>query len=146
MKPSIPLIALALLSCSPAASDGPDISVTNAWARATLPGKPTSAAYFTIANRGGGEDALLAVTTTSGTAEVHSTSMEGGIMRMRKLDRLQVPGGESVALKPGGTHVMLLELAKPLAPGQKIDLTLRFEKSPQQTVAAQVRDSSGDNM
>ena len=77
----------------PESKPGPDIGVADAWARATLPGKPASAAYLTISNRGGADDALVGVTSSSGTADIHSTSMDGGIMRMRKLDRLPIPAG-----------------------------------------------------
>ena len=146
MKPTLSLLALALLSCSPAAPEEPRIAVADAWARATLAGKPSSAAYFTVSNTGGAQDTLIAVTSSSGTAEVHSTSMDGGIMRMRKLDRVPLPAGETVKLEPGGTHVMLTGLTEPLAAGQKVELTLRFEKSQEQTVAAEIRDASGDHM
>ena len=146
MKPSITLLALALFSCSPAAPQEPAIDVDGAWARPTLPGKSTSAAYFTISNRGGSDDTLLAVTSSSGTAEVHSMSTDGGIMRMRKLDRLPLPAGSTVKLEPGGTHVMLTGLDEPLVEGQRIELSLRFGKSPRRTVAAEVRNSSGDQM
>ena len=143
MKPSFPLLALALLSCSPPASQGPDLKVSDAWARATLAGKPTTAAYFTVSNRGGGDGALVGVTSSNGTAEVHSTATEGGIMRMRKLDRLPISAGATVKLEPGGTHVMLTNLREPLVAGQRIELTLHFAASPQQTVAAEIRNSAG---
>ena len=60
-------------------------------------------------------------------------------MRMRKLDSLPIPGGSTVKLEPGGTHVMLTELGEPLVAGQRIELTLRFADSPQRTVAAEIR-------
>lgn len=145
MKTAFPLLALALLSCSPAAPEKPNVSVGEAWARATLPGKPASAAYFALTNRGGA-DSLVQVTSSSGTAEIHSTSMDEGIMRMRKLDRLPISAGETVKLEPGGTHVMLTGLREPLVAGQKVELTLRFAKAPQQTIAAEIRDPSGDQM
>lgn len=146
MKPIIPLLVLALLSCSPTAPQAPDIEVGSAWARASLPGKPASAAYFTLSNRGGAEDVLVDVTSKSGSADLHSTTMNGGIMRMRKLDRLPIPAGSTVQLEPGGTHVMLTRLAEPLQAGERLELTLRFTKSAQQTVTAQIRDSSGEHM
>lgn len=139
------LVALALLACSPAPRPGPDVQLGGAWARATAAGKPTSAAYLTISNRGGADDSLVGVSSSSGTAEVHSTSMDGGIMRMRKIDRLAIPAGETVKLEPGGTHVMLTGLRDPLVTGRTIELTLRFEKSTAQTIAAQIR-ASGDRM
>ena len=145
-KPIVPLLALVLLSCSPKPTESPDLRVDGAWARATLPGKPASAAYFTISNRGGADDALIAVTSSSGIAEVHSTSMDEGIMRMRKLDGLPIPAGATVKLEPGGTHVMLTGLREPLLAGKQIQLMLRFTSSPPRTVAAEIRASSGDHM
>jgi copper(I)-binding protein len=146
MKPGLPLLALALLACSPKTPESPDISVDQAWARATLPGKPASAAYLTITNRGGGEDVLVGVSSRSGTAELHSTSTDGGIMRMRKLERLPIPARGSVKLEPGATHLMLTGLRDPLVSGEKVELALRFSRSPAQTVAAEIRGSAGDQM
>ena len=110
-----------------------------------MPGKKATAAYLTISNRGSADDALIAV-SSSGPADVHSTSMEGGIMRMRKLDRLPLPAGGTVKLEPGGTHVMLTGLSEPALAGGRIELILRFEKSQARKVAADVRDSSGEHM
>lgn len=146
VKPIVPLLAMALLSCSPEATESPDVGVDDAWARATLPGKPASAAYLTISNRGGADDALIGVSSSSGTAEVHSTSMDGGIMRMRKLQRLPIPAGTTVKLEPRGAHVMLTGLREPLLAGKHIQLTLRFTSSPPRTAAAEIRASSGDHM
>ncbi len=139
MNPSSLLLALALLSCSPAPSS-PDIQPTDAWARATVPGKTATAAYLTIHNRGRAGDHLVGITSSAGRAEVHSTSMAGGIMRMRKLHRLVVPAGATVKLEPGGTHVMLTGLREPLVAGGNIELRLRFEKSGERTVAVRVGD------
>ncbi|MBA2770643.1 MAG: copper chaperone PCu(A)C [Sphingomonas sp.] len=144
MKRAFPLLALALLSCSQTTRP-PDVEVTGAWARATMPGRTTTAAYFTISNRGGGDDALLSVTATSGFAQLHSTSMDRGIMRMRSVERLPIAAGEMVKLEPGGTHLMLTELRMPLVPGRRIELSLRFEKSGERKVAAEVRDSLGEH-
>ena len=143
MKPSFPLLALALLSCSQPSNPFPDLKVDQPWARATLPGKPTSAAYFSVTNSGGADDALVGVTASNGIAELHSMSMDGGIMRMRKLERLPIAAGTTVNLEPGGNHVMLTDLDRPLAAGEQIELKLRFATSAEQTITAQVRDLSG---
>ncbi len=142
----IAALALFLAACGPKGSGATEIRVADAWARATAPDKKATAAYFTIANSGGAHDALVAVASSIGPAEVHSTSMDGGIMRMRKLDRLAIPKGATVKLEPGGTHVMLTGLVEPVKVGGNVDLTLRFEKSGERKVAAAVRDSSGGLM
>lgn len=145
-KSGTALAALLLLSCSQSAGGTPDIEVKDAWARATTAGKSATAAYLTITNRGTADDALLAVTSASGTAQVHSTSTDGGIMRMRPLERLPVPSGETVKLAPGGTHVMLTGLKAPLAAGDRVEMTLRFERSGERIVAAAVQSASGAGM
>lgn len=146
MKRAFPLLALALHSCSPEPSTPPEIKAVGAWARPSVPGKTATAAYLTISNRGGTDDSLVSVASSAGSAELHWTSMTGGIMRMRKLERLPIAAGETVTLEPGGTHLMLSGLREPLVPGARLELTLSFEKSRRQTIAAEVRNDSGGDM
>lgn len=134
---------LLLASCS--ASVPPAISVEDAWARASVPGQMSSAAYFTVRNTGGA-DTLLSVSSPSANASMHSTSMDNGVMRMRPLASLEVPAHSTVALKPGGTHVMLMGLKAPLEAGSTIVLDLRFEKSGERQVTANVRPADGAAM
>ena len=103
----------------------------------TVPG--SAAAYFTLANGGGG-DRLVAVDAGGvGRASIHETSMAGGIMRMRALDGgIEVPAGATVRLSPSGKHVMIEGLAKPLAEGSTIRLTLKFERQGMVTIDAPV--------
>ena len=138
------LAALLLASCHSEGSP-PKIEVEDAWARATLPGQASSAAYLTVANAGGG-DRLLAVSSPSAAASLHSTSMDNGVMRMRPVERLDVPAKSTVVLEPGGTHVMLMALEQPLAEGSTIELDLQFEKSGERRVEAQVRSATGGGM
>ena len=143
MKTFAALGALLLASCT--ASAPPAISVDDAWARATLPGQMSSAAYFTIRNTGGA-DKLLAVTSPSGDASLHSTSTDAGVMRMRPLGEQEVPAISTVELKPGGTHVMVTGLKAPLTAGSAIALDLKFEKSGERHVTAEVRAADGAMM
>ena len=128
---------LLLASCE-AQSPQPQLAIDDAWARATAPGQKSTAAYFTITNQGG-EDRLVSVSTTVGEASLHSTSMNGGIMRMRPVERLQVPASSTLALAPGATHVMITGLNQPLDVGQGIPLELGFERSGTRRVTATVR-------
>ena len=146
MKRSAALFALLLASCH-AQDAPPKIAVEDAWARATVPGQSGSAAYFTIANQGGA-DRLLAVSSPSADASLHSTSMDNGVMRMRPLQTLYVPAKSTVVLKPGRTHVMLMGLKQPLDAGATVELDLKFEKSGERRVAADVRPAiaNGDMM
>lgn len=146
MKRSAALVALLLASCH-AQEAPPKIAVEDAWARATVAGQSGSAAYFTIANEGGA-DRLLTVSSPSADASLHSTSMDNGVMRMRPLEALEVSANSKVVLKPGGTHVMLMGLKQPLAEGGTLELDLKFEKSGEQRVIAEVRPATanGDAM
>lgn len=142
LKIPVILAALLLASCARGGS-APEIAVQDGWARATAPGQTSSAAYFTLANTGGA-DRLLSVSSPVGDASLHSTSMDNGIMRMRPLDALDVPANSSVRLQPGGTHVMLMRLKSPMAPGSNIRVDLRFERSGHRQVELPVRDSAGE--
>jgi copper(I)-binding protein len=119
---------LLLASCGQSGS--PDIQVADAWARETVAGQSGTAAYMTIANRGSGDDRVLAIVApTPITATLHETSTSGGVSSMRPLEGgLDVPAGGTVVLKPGGAHVMISGLTTPLRPGQTLRLTLRFER------------------
>lgn len=135
---------MALASCSASTTTPAKIEVSNAWARATVPGQSSAAAYLTIANTGAGDDRLLGVSTPIATgAGLHSSSSEGGVMRMRALSEgIAVPAGATVKLQPSGNHAMLTGLAAPLAKGSSFPLTLRFERSGERQVSVQVLDPS----
>lgn len=140
MKCALFFAALLLASCKPASAP-PAVSVDGVWARATVPGQSGSAAYFTIRNAGG-EDKLLTVSSPGADASLHSTSMDNGVMRMRPLQALDIPANGTVELKPGGTHVMLMGLKQPLQAGSALELDLKFEKSGERKVMAEVRPAS----
>jgi copper(I)-binding protein len=135
------LLLLALAACSSKNDSAPGIQANDAWVRATVPRKSATAAYFTLRNSGGG-DRLVGVSTPVGEASLHSTSMDGGVMRMRPLDSLEIPGGAVVALKPGGIHVMIVGLNRPLEAGQELPIALKFERSGTIRVAAVARSAA----
>ena len=131
--PGLPVPALA--------TDYPlhDLRIEHPYAQATPPGARTGGAYFTVRNLGTAADRLVGVASpVSKRAEVHSMKMEGSVMRMRAVPSLEIPPGKSVALAPGGYHVMLIGLAHPLAAGDKVPLTLTFEKAGKVDVTADV--------
>ena len=99
--------------------------------RATLAGMPTSAAYMKITNNGVSDDRLIAAKTAiAQRAEIHSMELDHGVMRMQAVDGgLTIAAGDSVALAPGGLHIMLLGLTTDLAPGSQHEITLIFEKA-----------------
>lgn len=135
--PLMPL--LALVSCHPTTSAAPAIAVSDAWARATVPGQASGAIYATITNRGGDDDRLVAIATPQArTAMLHQSSESGGIMAMRMIGDLAVPAGATVSLAPLGTHIMLTGLTGPLRAGERIALTLRFARAGTVSVSATV--------
>jgi len=126
MKISI-ILAGALLGMAAPAFAGP-IRLDTPWLRETPPASKVGAGYAVIVNGARAEDRLLGgATPAAERVEVHSMSMEGGIMRMRPVQGgLAVPGGGRVALKPGSYHLMLIGLKRPLRRGETVPLTLRF--------------------
>jgi copper(I)-binding protein len=112
--------------------------VKDVWARATPGAAQTAAVYATLQSAAG--DRLTGVTTPAATqADLHTMSTDNGVMKMRQVDGIDLPSGQVVTLKPGGYHIMLTGLAKPLAEGQMFPLTLTFAKSSPQTVTVTVQ-------
>ena len=101
-------------------------SVTNPWVRATVAGQSVAAAYMDIMAKT--PAALVAVETpVAARAELHAMAMEGGVMKMRPLEKLELPANRTVNLKPGGHHVMLVEVKRELKAGERVPLKLTFQ-------------------
>ena len=126
--------AAVLIACAAMPAWAANISVSDAWARATMPGQKVSGAYMQI--QSDTDARLVGVTSTAvPRVEVHEMKMDGGIMRMRELEAIELPKGKTVSLEPGGLHIMLMNLAQPIAAGDVIPLTLTVESGgKQQTV------------
>lgn len=132
-KKNILVLAVALLSNLALADDyhAGNIHVDHAHARPTVTGQSSGAAYISIENKGGSADKLLTVSSpVAKSAEVHSMVMDGNIMRMREVSQLDLAPAARVEMNAGdGYHIMLVGLKKALVPGEKVPLTLRFEKA-----------------
>jgi copper(I)-binding protein len=131
----------------PAASSGfiridanPDaVRVEQAWARASAGKATTGAAYVTLVG-GMQPDRLLGITTDAAkNAELHESFTDNGVMKMRPAPGFAIPAGKTVTLAPGGYHVMLLGLQRPLVAGEHFPLTFRFEHAGPVTVDVEVR-------
>jgi copper(I)-binding protein len=118
-----------------------DLVISSPWSRATPAGSQVAAGYVVITNKGLSAERLVSFTTDlAGQPEVHEMSNEGGVMKMRPLSKgLVIPAGGSVKLEPGGYHLMLLQLKKPLTAGQRFKATLVFEKAGPVEVEFEVR-------
>lgn len=124
----------------PEADAGPEVASAGAWARATAPQARAGAAFLTIVNPDGVADALIAAdSAVADSVELHSHVNDGGVMRMREVDRIELPPDSQTELKPGGLHVMLIGLRAPLAEGDHFDLGLTFEKSGRIVVPVTVK-------
>jgi copper(I)-binding protein len=103
------------------------LKISDAWARASIGPGLVGVAYFTLHNEDSAPVELLAVTTPAASeAKLHATKMEDSVMKMRPLKDLTVAPGETLQLAPGGNHVMLMGLVKPLEEGDSFPLTLDF--------------------
>ncbi|MEW5943688.1 MAG: copper chaperone PCu(A)C [Pseudomonadota bacterium] len=138
------LFAAALLAGS--AMAGQPLKVENAWVRATAPGQEIAGAYLDITSAAAAR--LVKVETpAAAAAEIHSMTMNDGVMEMRRIDGLELPAGQTVRLAPGGYHVMLVGLKKPLKPGDGVRLRLTVERANKSKttvqVTAAVKDAAG---
>ncbi len=142
------LITVGALAALAQAAE-PKIGLTNAWARPTLGAGRTTAAYVTIVNEGTAADRLTAADAPGvASVEIHTAGMENGVMRMRRLEGLDIPAGDTVTMAPGGYHIMLIDVEEPIQAGTSVPLTLTFETSGSMTVEAPVSmsppNSTGD--
>jgi copper(I)-binding protein len=140
MKPAIALLVLCLhasplLAAAPVARTpgesavpGPKQQlplVEGAWVRPAVAGQQGTGAFMKLTARQATQ--LVGVSSpVAGTAEVHEMKMEGDIMRMRRIAKLDLPAGQAVELKPGGYHLMLMDLRQPVPAGSTVPLTLLF--------------------
>jgi copper(I)-binding protein len=119
------------------------ITASGAWARTSPVVAEAGAAYMTLTNTSDTDDELVGASvpaTVAARAEVHESSMgEGGMMAMNRVDSVALPAGATLELAPGGYHIMLLQLAEPLAAGTEIPITLTFAQSGDVKVIAEVR-------
>lgn len=122
----IPLSAALALCAISLPAWAANISVTDAWARATMPGQKVSGAYMQI--KADADARLLSVSSPAiPRVEVHEMKMDGDVMRMREVKEISLPKGKTVSLEPGGFHLMLMNLKQPIAAGETIPLTLVVE-------------------
>jgi hypothetical protein len=134
-------LALPFLLITASGALAGELRVTSAWARATPPGVTMGVVYFQIENGGTRSDRLLTLKTSVATsAGVHRTEIVDGIARMREVAVLHVAPGEKIEFAPGGYHVMLMGLRKPLVAGQKFELELLFEVAGPRRVVVPIRE------
>lgn len=119
------------------------VEVKDPWARATAPGQKAGGVFMQLKSPGGA--ALVAAESPAANiVEIHEMAMEGNVMKMRAIPKLDLPAGQTVELKPGGYHVMLIDLRAPLKKGDTVPVKLKFQgkdgKPAEVEVKAEVRD------
>jgi copper(I)-binding protein len=116
------------------------VVASDVYARAVPPGQPNSAVFMVLRNDGPQDRALVAAASpVSETVELHTHRMEEGMMKMRQVEQITLPAGESVTLKPGGLHVMLIGLRQQLQPGDEVAVTLTLDDGSELPLTAPVR-------
>ncbi len=128
---------LILLSVSSASVLAADVEIKNPWVRGTVSGQQATGAFMEIISKSGAT-LVGASSPSAGVTELHEMKMDGGVMRMRAIPRLDLPAGKPVALGPGGYHVMLIQLKQPLKKGDRVALTLQIEGKDRKVEAVQV--------
>ena len=121
-------IALTLVSSASGASD--TLIISDAWVRATPPGKMMTAGYASLENVSKDVITITGVSAeVAGHTSLHETRIERDRSTMRPVAKLSIKAGERVSLKPGGLHIMLMKLSEPLTDGQSIDICLELENN-----------------
>jgi copper(I)-binding protein len=129
------LFLLALLA-TPASAQ---IEIENAWMRATPPGAKTAAGYMTIRNKSSAPDRWMsAASPLAARVEMHVHIHDGEVMRMRPVKGYDIPANGGLQLKPGDAHLMFVDIERPFKPGEKVPVTLRFERAGEKKVEFRV--------
>lgn len=117
-----------------------DLVITQAWSRATPGGAKVGGGFFTIENKGTAPDQLLGASAdVAAKVEIHEMATVDGVMKMRELEKgLAIEPGKTVKLAPGGYHLMLMDLKSPLKQGDKVPVTLEFQKAGKVQVSLDV--------
>ena len=120
------------------------VEISDGWMRAMPPGQPTAAAYVTLLNDGAEPLQLVGGSSTAAeSVEIHESSQVDGMWRMRRLQALELPPGETVTLSPGGIHLMLFGMQRPLREGDILKLSLQFDSGETREVVIDVRATGG---
>jgi copper(I)-binding protein len=139
-------LAAALIAClagAPARAEdvkAGDLVITQGWSRATPGGAKIGGGYLTIENKGNAPDKLIGASADfAGKVELHEMATNNGVMKMRPVEGgLTIDPGKTVKLAPGGYHLMMMDLKNPLKQGEKLPITLQFEKAGKVTVTLDV--------
>jgi periplasmic copper chaperone A len=134
------LLLLLALAATPAAAQ---IRVEEAWMRATPPGAKIAAGYLTVRNAGAADRLISVSSPAAERVETHITVRDGDILRMREVKGYDVPAGGTLELKPGGAHLMFVNIKAPMKEGTSVPGTLKFQRAGEVKLEFQVRPLAG---
>ncbi|MBL8517098.1 MAG: copper chaperone PCu(A)C [Betaproteobacteria bacterium] len=135
---ALTLFASAALTAHAQPAGKTELKVFDVWARTTVPGASVSAAYMHIKSAKPMK-LVKAESPVAGMTEIHQMSMKDGVMSMSAVDAVDIPAGKLVDLKPGGLHVMLMQLKQPIKKGDEVPLKLTFEDAAKKTIVLDVK-------
>ena len=118
------------------------IKVENAYTRATAPGQQVAGGFLKIENKGGADQLVSASSPAAGEVQLHEMAMDGNVMKMRQVKDIPVPANGSVELKPGGLHLMFMNIKAPLAAGETVPVKLKFAKAGEVEVKMPVNSTA----
>ena len=133
------MLAVVMAACG-GSSGGSGLTVSDAWVNLPAIADQPGAAYLVIQNDGAADKLLSVTSDVAQTIELHESMMSGNMMSMSPVPNIEVPANGKAELKPGGFHMMLMGLTRPLKVGDKVQLMLNFEKAGKVPVTADVRE------
>ncbi len=140
------IVLLSVLSSPLMADVATDINVEDPFVRAAIQQQRNSAAFMKLTNQGKDAAIVYAKSPVAEVVELHTHINDQGVMRMRKVERIDLPAKQVVTLKPGGLHVMLLGLNRDLEVGQTVEVTLGFSDSSEKNLQIPVKMVKGGMM
>ena len=118
------------------------LKIENPYARATAPGQKAAGGFMKIENKGADDQLIAASSPVAGEMQLHTMAMDGNVMKMREVKAIDVPANGSVDLKPGGLHLMFMDIKTPLKAGEAVPVKLKFQKAGEVEIKVPVRDMS----
>jgi copper(I)-binding protein len=126
------MVSVLLFAAAPACAQ---VGIDKPWARATAPGAKVAGGYMVLHNKGSAPDALVGASSPlSERVELHVTVRQGDTVKMRQIEEIRVPANASYELKPGGAHLMFVNIRRPFKEGERVPVTLKFKKAAEAVV------------
>lgn len=116
------------------------LKIEHPYARATAPGQKAAGGFMKIENKGAADQLIAASSPVAGEMQLHTMSMDGNVMKMREVKAIDVPANGSVELKPGGLHLMFMDIKSPLKAGESVPVKLKFQRAGEVEIKVPVRE------